>query len=205
MKKLALYLTLISFVALVSCSKDDGEDWELYSSYLKALFRNEKITMGDVTFGEPDDTLLVKRFFGGTKNVVAFEGNANGKRISICVKDTTPRMYSLAIGNAKKTLEVFGELMLGDTTQQDSVSFAKLKTETLIFYRDKNGDTYFATDGYVNINYFKEYSTGNFAAKLHNTQDEKNYQMTEGNFFIKGRPAARPMPKDTIIVKDTII
>lgn len=194
MKKLALYLTLISFVALVSCSKDEGEDWELYSSYMKALFRSEKITMmGDVSFCEPIDTALTKRFLGDTKHVVAIEGKAGGGRITICVKDTTAKLYSLSIGNAKKTLEVFGELMMGDTKQQDSVSFANLKTETLIFYYDKNGDTYYATEGYVNINYFNEYATGNFAAKMQNAADGKTYKMSEGSFLIKGRPASRPL------------
>ncbi len=194
MKKLALYLTLISFVALVSCSKDEGEDWELYSSYMKALFRSEKITMmGDVSFCEPIDTALTKRFLGDTKHVVAIEGKAGGGRIAICVKDTTAKLYSLSIGNAKKTLEVFGELMMGDTKQQDSVSFDNLKTETLIFYYDKNGDTYYATEGYVNINYFNEYATGNFAAKMQNASDGKTYKMSEGSFLIKGRPASRPL------------
>ena len=196
MKKLALYLSIISFFAvMVSCSKDEGEDWELYSSYLKALFRSEQITMmGDVAFCEPNDTALIKRFFGNTKNVVAIEGKAGSGRISICVNDTTAKLYSLSIGNAKKTLEVFGELMLGDTTQQDSVSFAKLKTETLIFYYDNKGETYFATEGYVNINYFKEYATGNFAAKMQKAKDDKSYKMSNGSFLIQGRPAARPLP-----------
>lgn len=71
--------------------------------------------MGDVSFCEPIDTALTKRFLGDTKHVVAIEGKAGGGRITICVKDTTAKLYSLSIGNAKKTLEVFAAKMQNDS------------------------------------------------------------------------------------------
>ena len=111
------------------------------------------------------------------------------------LKDTTARMYQLNLGKVPKTTEVFSELMAGDTTRQDSVSFAKLKIETLIFYRAIGCEPgvsayYFSTFGHVNINYFEEYSTGNFSAVMNNVAGD-SFTIREGNFLIQGKPWSR--------------
>ena len=139
--------------------------------------------------------MQITRFLGDSKKAVTISANSNGHQLLMTLKDTTARMYQLNLGKVPKTTEVFSELMVGDTTRQDSVSFAKLKIETLIFYRafgcEPGVDAYyFSTFGHVNINYFEEYSTGNFSAVMSNV-DGDSFTIREGNFLIQGKPWSR--------------
>lgn len=201
MKKLTAYLAIFSVLCLaaLSCHKEDGEDWELYSTYLKAIIDGHNFKTIDAEFCELDslerDQMQITRFLGDSKKAVTITTNANGHQLLMTLKDTTARMYQLNLGKVPKTTEVFSELMAGDTTRQDSVSFAKLKIETLIFYRAIGCEPgvsayYFSTFGHVNINYFEEYSTGNFSAVMNNVAGD-SFTIREGNFLIQGKPWSR--------------
>lgn len=84
MKKLTAYLAIFSVLCLaaLSCHKEDGEDWELYSTYLKAIIDGHNFKTIDAEFCELDslerDQMQITRFLGDSKKAVTITTNANG-------------------------------------------------------------------------------------------------------------------------------